>query len=472
MEPDSSDATATEPVRVIDKAPSWDDGVTDHGAPGSPSDADHDDQPTASSETATSLHDDAETVRALQDAGITAVTIDAEPSGSGTRAMRGLMDRVPTRFTLAVVLGVAGGLMLAEGTQAMLSAARSLVVNIFVALFLSFGLEPAVKWLAGRGMRRGAATGLVFVGVAAVFIGFFASMLPLIMDQGANLLNNADQIIQGLIDNSASLPGDAGQAVSEALTKFQQDLPGRVPEYAETLTQGALTVGASLVGSVFNLLTIALVTFYMTADAPLMRATLSSRMSPGRQKEFLGIWDVAIDKTGGYVYSRALTLVASAAFHMVVFSLIGLPYAIAMGFWVGVVSSLIPVVGTYLAGILPVIVALSDNPTSVIWVLVALTIYQAAENYLIAPRITAHTLSLHPGVTFVSVLLGANLLGAVGALLAIPVAAIIAALFSASAEAHPKKTDDTEDDPDGGSDDQDESSGHVAKDAPTRRTDA
>ncbi len=371
-------------------------------------------------------------------------------SGSGTRAMRGLFDLVPTRLTLALAVGVAGGLVIAAAFSAALNAASTLVVNLLVALFLSFGFEPAVKWLADRGMRRGVATGLVFVAGFLILFGFVAAMLPLIMDQGGTLVGNSDQIMDGLIDNAAGLPGALGDGISTWLAEFEQDLPSRIPEFAQNMGQGALSIGASLIGSLFNLLTIALVTFYMTADAPRMRATLSSRMSSARQEEFLGIWDVAIDKTGGYVYSRALTLIVSTVFHTIAFTIIGLEYPVALGFWVGILSSLIPVVGTYIAGILPVIVALAGDPMDVVWVLVALTLYQGAENYLIAPRITKHTLSLHPAVTFVSVLLGASLLGAFGALLAIPVAAIIAALFSASAEAHaPHPTAATSVPPDG-----------------------
>ncbi|HKJ56625.1 MAG TPA: AI-2E family transporter [Nitriliruptoraceae bacterium] len=396
---------------------------------------------------------DAATTSALTAAGI---DVDAEidttrsgngASGSGTRAMRGLFDRVPTRLTLALMVGTAVGIMIAAAARAILGAASTLVINLVVALFLSFGLEPAVKWLADRGMRRGLATGLVFVAGFLITFGFFAAMLPLILDQGGTLVNNADQILGGLIDNAARLPGEVGTGIAEWLTEFEQELPNRVPEYLENMGQGAISVGASVLGSLFNLLTIALVTFYMTADAPKLRAVVTSRMRPARQEEFLSIWEVAIDKTGGYVYSRVLTLVVSTIFHSIAFTVIGLDYPVALGFWVGVVSSLIPVIGTYIAGILPVIVALAGQPTDVIWVLVALTLYQGAENYLIAPRITAHTLSLNPAVTFVSVLLGASLMGAFGALLAIPVAAIIAALFSATAEAHAPHPDEGGDDP-------------------------
>jgi predicted PurR-regulated permease PerM len=92
------------------------------------------------------------------------------------------------------------------------------------------------------------------------------------------------------------------------------------------------------------------------------------------------------------------------------------------------VSSLIPVIGTYLAGALPIVIALGVGVGDAIWVLVAVVVYQQVENYLVAPRITAHTLSLHPAMAFVSVLIGGRCSGAGGALLALPAAAIVAAL--------------------------------------------
>ena len=104
--------------------------------------------------------------------------------------------------------------------------------------------------------------------------------------------------------------------------------------------------------------------------------------------------------------------------------MLGLPYAVALGVWVGLISSIIPVIGTYLAGALPIIIALSGSPRDAIWVVVAIVVYQQVENYLIAPRITAHTLSLHPAIAFVSVLVGGALMGPAGALLALPATAI------------------------------------------------
>ena len=134
----------------------------------------------------------------------------------------------------------------------------------------------------------------------------------------------------------------------------------------------------------------------------------------------LHAWELAIDKTGGYLYSRALLALLSAVFHTVAFSLIGLDYPVALGIWVGLVSQFLPVIGTYLAGVLPVLVALLDDPIRALWVLGVIVVYQQIENYLFAPRITARTMELHPAVAFSAAIAGAALLGPVGAILALP----------------------------------------------------
>jgi predicted PurR-regulated permease PerM len=189
-----------------------------------------------------------------------------------------------------------------------------------------------------------------------------------------------------------------------------------------------------VLGGVFRLATIGLVTFYLVADAPKLRRTLASRLEAREQVRILGLWELAVAKTGGYVYSRALTAIVSSVFHIAAFLIIGLDYAVALGVWVGLISSLIPAIGTYLAGALPLLVALAESAGQALVVLIAIVVYQQIENYLIVPRITATTLELHPAVAFMSVLTGGAIAGATGALLAIPAVAIVTALLAASGE--------------------------------------
>jgi predicted PurR-regulated permease PerM len=304
------------------------------------------------------------------------------------------------------------------------------------ALFASFAVEPAVKWLDDRGVRRGFGTALVFLAGLLLFVGFIAAMAPLVVSQTTALVRQGPSVLGDLADQARLLPGELGDGLAEWLEEQRTTLPRRLPELAPRVVGGALGFGQTLLGTTLQLLTAALVSFYLVADGPRLRRVLSSRMHPQAQREFLAWWELAVTKTGGYLYSRVLTAVASAAFHVFVFSLLGLEYAAALGVWVGLISSVIPVIGTYLAGALPILIALANSPRDALWVIAAIVVYQQVENYLIAPRITAQTLSLHPAIAFLSVLVGGALLGPVGALLALPATAIAAALASAYGERH------------------------------------
>ncbi len=146
---------------------------------------------------------------------------------------------------------------------------------------------------------------------------------------------------------------------------------------------------------------------------------------------FLTVWDISTQKAGGYVISRGILAMISAAFHGVVFLILDLPYWLPLALWVGLVSQFIPTIGTYLAGALPVVIALVDGrPWLALAVLVAVTVYQQIENYFVSPRVTRSTLEIHPAVAFGSVIVGSSLFGVTGALLAIPVVATIQSIIT------------------------------------------
>ncbi len=148
------------------------------------------------------------------------------------------------------------------------------------------------------------------------------------------------------------------------------------------------------------------------------------------------VFEIAIDKTGAYFYSRALLAAVATFVTWVVLRLIQVPFALALGLWVGVLSQFVPVFGTYLGGILPALIALLESPTKAIWVVAFIVLYQQLENYVISPRITARTMSLHPAIAFGSAIVGATLLGAPGALMALPVAATIQAFVATYLHRH------------------------------------
>jgi predicted PurR-regulated permease PerM len=336
---------------------------------------------------------------------------------------------------LPIGAGVALGLLVAQAAAAVLGRVEGLVVIVIVSLFLSFAMEPAVQWMARHGLRRGLGTWAVFLGAIVFFGGFAAAMGFLVVDQARNLAEAGPTLLANLGDRAAdSLPAELGEPIAEWIDEQRRLLPDRLAAATGALGRGMLGFGQTVVGGIFQVATIALVTFYLVADGPRLRQRLASRLEPHDQVRVLGLWELAITKTGGYVYSRVLTAVVSSIFHVTVFSIVGLEYAVALGIWVGIVSSVLPVIGTYLGGALPLVVALADSGGQALVVLLAVVIYQQIENYYVVPRITASTLELHPAVAFLSVLAGGAIAGATGALLAIPAVAIVTALVSAASE--------------------------------------
>ncbi|WP_420000433.1 AI-2E family transporter [Streptomyces boninensis] len=303
-----------------------------------------------------------------------------------------------------------------------------LLLNIVVAFFIALAVEPAVDRLAARGMRRGAATGLVFLGVFVVVGGFLALLGSLIADQVRMMVENFPDYIDRVvvwINNTFDAHINADELQDSFLnSKWVQN-------YLEDTADNAWAISTTVLGGLFRFLTILLFSFYFAAQGPQLRRTICSLMPPARQAAVLRAWEIAVAKTGGYIYSRGLMALISGVAHYILFLILGLPYAPALAVWVGVISQFIPTVGTYLAGALPMLLAFTISPWTVVWVLVFVVVYQQFENYLLQPKITAKTVDIHPAVAFGSVIAGAALLGAIGALIAIPATATLQAFLGA-----------------------------------------
>lgn len=305
------------------------------------------------------------------------------------------------------------------------------LVTLLIAFFFSFALEPAVNWLEHRGVRRGAGTLIMFV-LATTLISVFGWIVGSVLaeqtiefvDRAPNLIDDAETWLQDNIDESIELNRVRDQFLSD--DGLGEQLTG--------LANNVVGLGATVVSLVFQLFTVALFTFYLTADGPKLRRSICSRLKPERQRRVLGIWDLAIQKTGGYILSRTVLASVSALVAWIAFSAIGVEFPLALAVWVGVVSQFVPVVGVYIAGALPVGLTLLESPTDALWALIFMAAYQQFENYLLAPRIDSRTLKIHPAVAFGAVIAGASILGPVGAVLALPAAATAQGIISASGE--------------------------------------
>lgn len=334
---------------------------------------------------------------------------------------------------IAVVIGAYAALTI-------VIALRTVLIMLLVALFLSFAMEPAVQWLAQRGWKRGLATGAVFLAVLIALIGVGAPLVLLVLEQMTALIRS----VPSSLDELATMFPNVGfleelgtsPAFREQVAQFGNDFGNRLSNLALGAAGNVVTIASTALGIFFQLLSITLVTFYLVADGPRARRVVARPLPPARQREMLAIWELAVAKTGGYLYSRLLLAVICALATGLFLVVLGVPYPVPLGLIVGTTSVFIPVVGTYIGGILLIIVALVHDPVSALWVLGFVVVYQQVENYLLAPRVQAHTMDVHPAVAFVSVVVGGTLLGAVGALLALPATAILQALLSTYVRRH------------------------------------
>lgn len=368
----------------------------------------------------------------MSDAGTTPA---GEPDPDGHLSLNDVIGErhlPPWFWRAAVGVAVAVGIFLV--VQGALSRLTGLIGLIAISLFLSFAVEPAVNWLADRGWRRGAATLSCFILVFGVGGVFTAVMVSLVVTQVSDLVHD----LPGYINDAAAWANSTfgTEITTTELNDTVRDYQDDIARLAADVGGRVLILTGTAVGVVFQMFTVFLFSYYMTSQGPQMRRNVCALLPKRHQQIVLQLWELAIEKTGGWVYSRLLLATIAAATSWLVFVILGLPSPLALALWLGLVSQFIPVVGTYLGGALPALVALLNRPMDAVWVIVWIVVYQQIENYLLSPRITAQTMDLHPAVAFGAAIAGGSLFGPMGAVLALPAAAVIQAFISSFIERH------------------------------------
>ena len=343
------------------------------------------------------------------------------------------LDDMPSWLPRATLL-IIGTLLTAYFGLQLIVRLKDLVFWLMAALFLSFALEPLVNNLQKRGWKRGLATGVILVIFLLVAIIFIAAMVPLIITQVKELIQSApdwvNRISNGLQQNFNIT------VTTEQLLNQIQSANVSLGSTATNVAGNILQLSNKILGGIFQLFTILLFTFYFVAEGPQIRRRLLSLIPANQQKIVLETWEVAIDKTGGYLYSRLLLAIISSVVTFVILSIINVPFALPLAMWMGLLSQFIPVVGTFIAAALPLVVASLENPWSALVLVVYVILYQQFENYILGPRITARTMQLHPAIAVGAALIGGSLAGVLGAFLALPVAAIIQVTVGAYIKRH------------------------------------
>ncbi len=325
---------------------------------------------------------------------------------------------------LWLMAAIIGGLVLAGIADSLLHRLAGFLQIIMISLFLSFAIEPAVDYLAKRGWRRGAATGVVFLAILLVVAGLIALLVPALVTGTRQLI----AVLPDLVHNLARYLRPFGIKVNQADIENQVRTYGnRLLANAVPLLGGIVQVATGILSGVFQAFTIALFTFYMVAQGPQMRRAVFSRFRPDRQRRILFIWERAIEQTGGYFYSRLLLAVINGALMYAVLRWRDVPFAAPLAVFEGVVAEFIPIVGTYIAGAAPMLVALLYDPLDALIVLIWIVLYQQVENYVLSPRLTARTMDLPAPIAFAAALIGGALGGILFAFLALPMAGVILA---------------------------------------------
>ncbi len=343
-------------------------------------------------------------------------------------------DPVSTRFLWRVGFITIAIVGIALFAKFILEDGGGVIFTVLMSWFFAMAMAPAVDKLSAH-MRRGLATLIVMGGIALFLILFGLAFGKLLIEQ--------------LIEVVESLPGLADQGLAwfnstfgtaytaqEILAQINLD-QAALQRIAGEVALGIFGFAASILGSVFGVFTFALIAFYLSTDGIRLRRFIARMLPEQSQGVFVNVWTVTAEKTGRYVAARAILATINSIASGIVFFLIGLPYWLPLAIWTGLVAQFVPTIGTYISIILPVLVGLlSGNPWLGVIVLVYALVYQQIENLTIEPRISAKAVDVHPAYGFVSVLLGAALFGVAGALLAIPVSAMLLSLVQTYVRRH------------------------------------
>ncbi len=355
---------------------------------------------------------------------------EVESPETGTLESDPYADRLFRRRVLTVVVI----LLLAGAGLWFLDQIADLLFMVFVAAFVAVAMEPPVHTLAKRGWSRGAATGLVFLAAAIATAIFLTALVPLLVSQVSQLIDQLPRYIETVSDLLEDWFGfEISQTeISDQSNAAQDWLANNV----DSLLGGVVGFGSTVFGFIFFVITVGLFSFYMVAELPKLQQTVLSVLKPERQKHAIAIWETAVEKMGGYIYSRLILALLGGTISAIFLTALKVPFSVPLGIWIGMLSQFIPVVGTYLAAILPAVVALSVSGTTAIWVVVFFVIYQQIENFVISPKITERTMAIHPAVSVAAIIAGGSILGPIGIILALPFAAIVQALISTSIHRH------------------------------------
>ncbi len=319
-------------------------------------------------------------------------------------------------------LATAGALISLTFLRA-LAGASQVFVLILISLFFAAGLNPAVEFFQRRGMKRGAAVGLI-VAIVLTVVGLFSwIVIPPMIDQINLFIRNAPTLVSSLKNNSTINNLNQHFGVVDALQK-KINASIHDGQFVVSAFGGVVGVGKAVLSGAFALLTLLVLTLYFTASLPQVTGVAYRLVPISRRARVAGLSDAIIARVGAFVASQATVAVIAGIFALLLGLILHVPYTTPVAVLV-FLCGLVPLIGHFLGCTIFTLVALTKSPLTAIIVFVTYVIYVQIENYVVMPRIMKKSLSMPGLVTILAAMLGTSLLGPVGGLLAVPVAAAV-----------------------------------------------
>ncbi|MBA3329518.1 MAG: AI-2E family transporter [Actinobacteria bacterium] len=330
-------------------------------------------------------------------------------------------------FRPRTVLAVLGIVIAVALLVQVILLAQGVLTWIFVALFLTLAINPAVEWLRRRGVRhRGLAVGIVFLSVLGAIAAIGATVIPTVVEQ----VNDFARALPGYVQDITAGEGRLG------FLETRYNVVERVREAVQDggatrilgLSDAALSVTKSVITAIVAILTISFMTLFMLLEGPAWVERAYGLMPEGSQERWRRVGGDIYRTVGGYVTGNLLISLIAGVVTTIVLTIVGVPFAVALGLIVALLD-LIPLAGATLAAIIVTTVAFLDTTTAGIVVLIFFVIYQQLENHVLQPLVYGRTVQLSPLTVLISVLIGAELAGVLGALAAIPTAGSLQVLL-------------------------------------------
>ena len=350
-------------------------------------------------------------------------TVD-ETASFPTAGGRGAPIRIQNPFRIGLLAGL--GVLLAIVIGAAVAQLATVLTYVFAAVFLALGIEPAVALLTKRRVPRAAAVAVVFVVLAAVVTGVMLIIVPVIVNQAAGLIESIVSYSQGLswqeflkrVQATVGSAIDVNQVVLQVTTYLQQN--------AAKITGGVLSIGVGIASGFAGAIVVAILTLYFTASMQTFKQA-SYRLVPlSSRARFAEIAEQIFSSVGRYVIGQVILALCNGVLSFLFLTIIGARLAVVFAF-IAFLGSLIPLVGTISAAVLIVLGQLVIHPDAQTWLVVAIyyVVYMQVEAYLLSPRIMNRAVKVPGVVVVIAALTGGTLLGILGALVAIPIAAAI-----------------------------------------------